>query len=391
MKNFMPTTDSASLSSSPSATLDLAIDLIRRLSVTPDDAGCQQLMLSRLEALGFQGESMRFDDTDNLWARKGSDGPLLAFAGHTDVVPTGPEKNWAHPPFSGEIDQDGYLHGRGAADMKGSLAAFVTACERFVKQHPDHRGSIALLITSDEEGPAGNGTVKVVETLEARNEKIDWCLIGEPSSTNRVGDVIKNGRRGSLHGYLTVHGTQGHVAYPHLAENPVHTVAPALDALAKEMWDKGNDFFPATTFQITKIEAGTGSNIIPSECLVHFNFRYCTENTAQSLEERVTGILDRHQLRYDLQWHLSGQPFLTESGALVSAAKNAIRTVTGEETELSTSGGTSDGRFIAPTGAQVLELGPLNATIHKVNECVKVADLDTLSDMYEQILVELLV
>jgi len=374
-----------------SPTVELAIDLIRRQSVTPDDAGCQQLMLSRLKALGFQGESMRFDDTDNLWARKGSDGPLLAFAGHTDVVPTGPEKNWAHPPFSGEIDQDGYLHGRGAADMKGSLAAFVTACERFVKQHPDHRGSIALLITSDEEGPAGNGTVKVVETLEARNEKIDWCLIGEPSSTNRVGDVIKNGRRGSLHGYLTVHGTQGHVAYPHLAENPVHTVAPALDALAKEMWDKGNDFFPATTFQITKIEAGTGSNIIPSECLVHFNFRYCTENTAQSLEERVTGILDRHQLRYDLQWHLSGQPFLTESGALVSAAKNAIRTVTGEETELSTSGGTSDGRFIAPTGAQVLELGPLNATIHKVNECVKVADLDTLSDMYEQILVELLV
>jgi len=373
-----------------SPTVELAIDLIRRQSVTPDDAGCQQLMLSRLEALGFQGESMRFDDTDNLWARKGSDGPLLAFAGHTDVVPTGPEKNWAHPPFSGQIDQDGYLHGRGAADMKGSLAAFVTACERFVKQHPDHRGSIALLITSDEEGPAGNGTVKVVETLGARNEKIDWCLIGEPSSTNRVGDVIKNGRRGSLHGYLTVHGTQGHVAYPHLAENPVHTVAPALDALANEIWDRGNDFFPPTTFQITKIEAGTGSNVIPGECLVHFNFRYCTENTAQSLEERVTGILDRHQLRYDLQWHLSGQPFLTDSGALVSAAQNAIRTVTGEETVLSTSGGTSDGRFIAPTGAQVLELGPLNATIHKVNECVKAADLDTLSDMYEQILVELL-
>lgn len=374
-----------------SPTVELAIDLIRRQSVTPDDAGCQQLMLSRLEALGFRGESMRFDDTDNLWARKGSDGPLLAFAGHTDVVPTGPEKNWAHPPFSGEIDQDGYLHGRGAADMKGSLAAFVTACERFVKQHPNHRGSIALLITSDEEGPAGNGTVKVVETLEARNEKIDWCLIGEPSSTHRVGDVIKNGRRGSLHGYLTVHGTQGHVAYPHLAENPVHTVAPVLDALANEMWDRGNDFFPATTFQITKIEAGTGSNIIPSECLVHFNFRYCTENTAQSLEQRVTGILDRHQLRYDLQWHLSGQPFLTDRGALVSAAQNAIRTVTGEETELSTAGGTSDGRFIAPTGAQVLELGPLNATIHKVNECVRAADLDTLSDMYEQILVELLV
>jgi succinyl-diaminopimelate desuccinylase len=373
-----------------SPTVELAIDLIRRQSVTPDDAGCQQVMLSRLKALGFQGESMRFDDTDNLWARRGSEGPLLAFAGHTDVVPTGPEKNWAHPPFSGKIDQDGYLHGRGAADMKGSLAAFVTACERFVKQHPDHRGSIALLITSDEEGPAGNGTVKVVETLEARNEKIDWCLIGEPSSTHRVGDIIKNGRRGSLHGYLTVHGTQGHVAYPHLAENPVHTVAPALDALANEIWDKGNDFFPPTTFQITKIEAGTGSNVIPGECLVHFNFRYCTENTAESLEERVVTILERHKLKYDLQWHLSGRPFLTDSGALVSAAQNAIRTVTGEETELSTSGGTSDGRFIAPTGAQVLELGPLNATIHKVNECVKAADLNTLSAMYEQILVELL-
>lgn len=386
MKNSMPTTDSAAIS----ATLGLAIDLIRRPSVTPDDAGCQQLMMSRLEALGFHGESMRFDDTDNLWARKGADGPLLAFAGHTDVVPTGPEKNWSHPPFSGEIDQDGYLHGRGAADMKGSLAAFVTACERFVKQHPDHLGSIALLITSDEEGPAQNGTVKVVETLEARNEKIDWCLIGEPSSTHRVGDVIKNGRRGSLHGYLTVQGTQGHVAYPHLAENPVHTVAPALDALANELWDRGNDFFPPTTFQITKIEAGTGSNIIPGECLVHFNFRYCTENTAESLEERVVAILDRFQLRYEMDWHLSGRPFLTDSGALVSAAQNAIRTVTGEDTELSTSGGTSDGRFIAPTGAQVLELGPRNATIHKVNECVKAADLDTLSAMYEQILVELL-
>jgi succinyl-diaminopimelate desuccinylase len=373
-----------------SPTLELAVDLIRRKSVTPDDAGCQALMMSRLAPLGFDGENLRFEDTDNLWARKGSDGPLLAFAGHTDVVPTGPEKNWTHPPFSGEIDQEGYLHGRGAADMKGSLAAFVTACERFVKQHPDHRGSIALLITSDEEGPAKDGTVKVVETLEARNEKIDWCLIGEPSSTHQVGDVIKNGRRGSLHGYLTVHGVQGHVAYPHLAENPVHTVAPALSALANEFWDHGNDFFPPTTFQITRIEAGTGSNVIPGECLVHFNFRYCTENTAESLEERVVAIIDRHKLRYDLEWHLSGRPFLTDSGALVSAAQNAIRTVTGEETELSTSGGTSDGRFIAPTGAQVLELGPRNATIHKVNECVKAADLDTLSDIYQQILVELL-
>ncbi|AOY88222.1 succinyl-diaminopimelate desuccinylase [Marinobacter salinus] len=372
-----------------SQTLELAIDLISRQSVTPDDAGCQDLMMSRLTPLGFSGERLRFGDTDNLWARKGSEGPVLAFAGHTDVVPTGPEKNWAHPPFEPVI-RDGYLYGRGAADMKGSLAAFVTACERFLTKYPDHRGSIALLITSDEEGPAQHGTVKVVETLEARNEKIDWCLIGEPSSTHEVGDVIKNGRRGSLHGYLTVHGVQGHVAYPHLAENPVHTVAPALDSLANEFWDNGNDFFPPTTFQITKLEAGTGSNIIPGECLVHFNFRYCTENTAESLEERVVAILDRHDLKYDLQWHLSGRPFLTDSGALVSASQNAIRTVTGRETELSTSGGTSDGRFIAPTGAQVLELGPINATIHKVDECVKAGDLNTLSEIYEQILVELL-
>jgi succinyl-diaminopimelate desuccinylase len=372
-----------------SETLSFAIDLIRRPSVTPDDAGCQALMMSRLKPLGFNDEHLRFDDTDNLWARRGSEAPVLAFAGHTDVVPAGPAKNWAHPPFD-PIVKDGFLYGRGAADMKGSLAAFLTACERFVVAYPNHRGSIALLITSDEEGPAGNGTVKVIETLEARNEKIDWCLIGEPSSTSRVGDVIKNGRRGSLHGYLTVNGIQGHVAYPHLADNPVHNVAPALDALAKEIWDNGNDFFPPTTFQITKLEAGTGSNVIPGECTVHFNFRYCTENTAESLEERVVSILNRFKLNYDLQWHLSGRPFLTDKGALVTASQNAIRTITGQETELSTSGGTSDGRFIAPTGAQVVELGPLNATIHKVNECVKAEDLDTLSLIYEQILVELL-
>ncbi len=345
--------------------------------------------MSRLAPLGFIGEHMRFGDTDNLWARKGTEGPVLAFAGHTDVVPTGPEKNWTHPPFDAVI-KDGYLLGRGAADMKGSLAAFVTACERFVRAHPDHRGSIALLITSDEEGPAQNGTVKVIEALEARSEKMDWCLIGEPSSTKEVGDVIKNGRRGSLHGYLTVHGTQGHVAYPHLAENAIHAVSPALHTLANEFWDNGNDYFPPTTFQITKVEAGTGSNIIPGECVVHFNFRYCTENTAESLEERVVATLNRHKLKYDLQWHLSGRPFLTDKGALVSATQNAIRRVTGRETELSTTGGTSDGRFIAPTGAQVVELGPINATIHKVNECVKADDLDTLSQIYEQILVELL-
>lgn len=374
---------------SNSPTIELAMELIRRRSVTPDDAGCQELMMSRLAALGFQGESLRFGDTDNLWARKGQDGPVLAFAGHTDVVPTGPEKNWALPPFDATL-RDGFLHGRGAADMKGSLAAFVTACERFVARYPEHRGSIALLITSDEEGPAKGGTVKVVETLEARNEKIDWCLIGEPSSTELVGDVIKNGRRGSLHGYLTVHGVQGHVAYPHLAENPVHAAAPALTALSTQHWDSGNEFFPPTTFQITKIESGTGSNIIPGEMLVHFNFRYCTENTAESLAERVSEILDDHKLNYDLEWNLSGRPFLTDRGALVSATQDAIRQVTGRETELSTSGGTSDGRFIAPTGAQVVELGPINATIHKVDECVKAEDLDTLSDIYEQILVQLL-
>lgn len=372
-----------------SPTLKLAMDLIRRPSVTPEDAGCQQLMMSRLAPLGFSGEPMRFGETDNLWARKGKGEPVLAFAGHTDVVPTGPVQHWAHDPFD-PVLRDGYLYGRGAADMKGSLAAFVTACERFTARHPDHRGSIALLITSDEEGPARDGTVKVIETLEARQEKIDWCLIGEPSSTHQLGDIIKNGRRGSLHGYLTVKGTQGHVAYPHLAENPIHAAAPALDALAKEFWDNGNDSFPPTTFQITRVEAGTGSNVIPGELLVHFNFRYCTENTAESLEERVVAILNRHQLTYDLQWNLSGRPFLTERGALVTASQNAIRRVTGRETKLSTSGGTSDGRFIAPTGAQVVELGPLNATIHKVNECVKAEDLDTLSEVYEQILVELL-
>ncbi len=372
-----------------SPTIELAMDLIRRPSITPDDAGCQALMMSRLGPLGFVGENMRFRDTDNLWARRGTDGPVLAFAGHTDVVPPGPEKNWRNPPFEPVI-QDGHLYGRGAADMKGSLAAFVTACERFLENHPVHRGSIALLITSDEEGPAQDGTVKVIETLEKRNEKIDWCLIGEPSSTGQVGDVIKNGRRGSLHGYLTVYGVQGHVAYPHLAENPVHRAAPALDALANEFWDSGNDFFPPTTFQITKVEAGTGSNVIPGELVVHFNFRYCTENTAESLEERVVAVLNRFELSYELDWHLSGRPFLTDRGALVTATQSAIRRVTGRETELSTTGGTSDGRFIAPTGAQVVELGPLNATIHKVNECVSVDDLNVLSAIYEQVLVELL-
>lgn len=380
-------TDSLTMTSK---TLQLAMDLISRTSVTPEDAGCQELMISRLEPLGFKVERLRFGEVDNIWLRRGDQSPVLAFAGHTDVVPTGPEGVWDNPPFQPAII-DGMLHGRGAADMKGSLAAMVTACEDFLAEHADHKGSIAFLITSDEEGPAKNGTVKVIEYLEARNEKIDWCLIGEPSSTNRVGDVVKNGRRGSLHGHLTIKGIQGHVAYPHLARNPVHEVALAIADLTGEVWDEGNEFFPPTSFQIWQIHAGTGaSNVIPGECQVNFNFRFSSELTAEQLQERVTAILDRHQLEYDIDWHLSGQPFLTRPGALVNAAQQAIRDVTGMEVELSTSGGTSDGRFIAPTGAQVVELGPVNATIHKVNECVNAEDLDTLQEIYTGILKHLL-
>ncbi|WP_369983922.1 succinyl-diaminopimelate desuccinylase [Thalassolituus sp.] len=371
-------------------TLQLAVDLISRHSVTPEDAGCQALMMERLAAMGFNNEPLRFGDTDNFWARKGDSQPVVCFAGHTDVVPTGPEENWDNPPFEPKII-DGMLHGRGAADMKGSLAAFLVATERFVEKHPNHKGSIAYLITSDEEGPAHNGTVKVVETLEARNEKIDMCVVGEPSSTTLVGDVIKNGRRGSLGCVLTVKGKQGHVAYPHLAKNPVHIAAPALAELAAEKWDDGNDFFPATSFQISNINAGTGAtNVIPGTCEVVFNFRFSTELTADILKERTEAILNKHGLEYDIDWKLSGQPFLTDKGALVEAAVKAIKDVTGRDTELSTSGGTSDGRFIAPTGAQVVELGPINATIHQVNEHVSADDLNTLTDIYEAMLVELL-
>ena len=376
--------------SNNSATIELALDLISRASVTPEDAGCQQTMISRLQALGFNAELLRFEEVDNFWARRGNTGPLFAFAGHTDVVPTGPLDQWDSAPFKPEI-LDGMLYGRGAADMKGSLAAFVTACERFVAKHPDHKGSIALLITSDEEGPSVNGTVKVVQHLEAREEKIDWCLVGEPSSTNKVGDVIKNGRRGSLGARLVVQGIQGHVAYPHLAENPIHRIAPVLAELAAEEWDQGNDFFPATTFQVSNINAGTGAtNVIPGEVEVIFNFRFSTELTAETLQQRVEAIFDKHQLKYQIDWNLSGQPFLTPEGKLVSAACEAIQELTGYASELSTAGGTSDGRFIAPTGAQVLELGPVNATIHKVNECVSTEDLDTLSDIYERIMEKLL-
>lgn len=376
--------------SNNSATIELALDLISRASVTPEDAGCQQTMITRLQALGFNAELLRFEEVDNFWARRGNSGPLFTFAGHTDVVPTGPIDQWDSAPFEPEI-RDGILYGRGSADMKGSLAAFVTACERFVAKHPDHKGSIALLITSDEEGPSVNGTVKVVQHLEARQEKIDWCLVGEPSSTNKVGDVIKNGRRGSLGARLVVQGIQGHVAYPHLAENPIHHVAPVLAELAAEEWDQGNDFFPATTFQVSNINAGTGAtNVIPGEAEVIFNFRFSTELTAEILQQRVEAILDKHQLKYQIDWNLSGQPFLTPEGELVSAACESIQELTGYASELSTAGGTSDGRFIAPTGAQVLELGPVNATIHKVNECVSTEDLDTLSDIYERIMEKLL-
>jgi len=373
-----------------SDTLDLAIDLISRPSVTPEDAGCQALMADRLAVLGFRNESLRFEDVDNLWARRGDSGPLFCFAGHTDVVPTGPREKWQSDPFRPEI-RDGLLYGRGAADMKGSLAAMITATERFLASYPDHRGSIAFLITSDEEGPSVNGTVKVVEALDARNEKIDWCLVGEPSSTRQVGDVVKNGRRGSLGCVLRVKGIQGHVAYPHLASNPIHSAAPALAELTATEWDRGNEFFPETTLQISNIHAGTGaSNVIPGVCEVTFNLRYSTEQTHEALRERIEGIFDRHGLDYDIQWNLSGRPFLTPRGELIVAAQVAIAAVAGFETELSTAGGTSDGRFIAPTGAQVLELGPLNATIHQIDECVAVADLDRLSAMYERILKQLL-
>lgn len=374
-----------------SATLQLAMDLIARPSVTPDDCDCQNLMIERLSALDFRVEKLRFGEVDNFWARRGSEGPLLCFAGHTDVVPTGPAERWQHPPFEPVID-NGMLCGRGAADMKGSLAAMITACERFVAEHPDHRGSIAFLITSDEEGAAVNGTVKVVEHLEARQEKINWCVVGEPSSSRTLGDVVKNGRRGSLGAKLRINGIQGHVAYPHLARNPIHQSAPALAALATEHWDNGNEFFPPTSFQISNIAAGTGAtNVIPGHLDVMFNFRFSTENTAESLQEKTRRILDRFELDYSIEWTLFGQPFLTGKGELVDATVAAIREITGTDTELSTSGGTSDGRFIAPTGAQVLELGPVNATIHKLDERIRAEDLDILSAVYQSILRNLLV
>lgn len=373
-----------------SATIALATDLISRASVTPEDAGCQPLMCERLEAIGFDVTHLRFEEVDNFWAVHGQSGPILAFAGHTDVVPTGPLEEWTSHPFKPEI-RNGMLYGRGAADMKGSLAAMIVACENFIADHPNHTGRIAFLITADEEGIAKNGTVKVMEYLKQNNEHIDWCVVGEPSSTNETGDVIKNGRRGSLGCVMTVNGRQGHVAYPHLADNPIHNASPALAELANTEWDTGNEFFPATSFQISNINGGTGAtNVIPGSLKVIFNFRFSTELTANAIKQRTVDILDKHGLDYQLDWNLSGQPFLTAEGSLIDAVKDAIKTETDLNTKLSTAGGTSDGRFIAPTGSQLVELGPVNATIHKTNECVKADDLDILTKIYQQVLVNLL-
>ena len=371
-------------------TLALAAALIEKASITPSDGGCHELLFARLQALGFTIESLPFAEVSNFWARLGNEGPVLAFAGHTDVVPPGPAEHWDSAPFTPTI-RDGFLYGRGAADMKGSIAAFVTACERYLAGGKVPRGSIALLITSDEEGSAINGTRKVVEVLESRSEKIDYCIVGEPSSDERVGDVIKIGRRGSLHGRLRVHGIQGHVAYPQLARNPVHQVAQPLAALCAEVWDEGNEAFPPTTFQISNIHAGTGvTNVIPGEVDVVFNFRFSTALTQDDISRRTEAILDSFGLDYTLEWELSGNPFLTLPGTLIDVAASSIRAVNGVKTRTSTSGGTSDGRFIAPTGAQLIELGPCNATIHKVNEQVKIADLEELSQIYERIMAQLL-
>lgn len=388
----MPTTEPATVTAAD-ATLDLACKLIARPSVTPDDGGCQDLMIERLEALGFVCTPLRFGDTQNFWARwgdPGTPGPLFVFAGHTDVVPPGPLSAWDSAPFEPTI-RDGLLFGRGAADMKGSLAAMVTACERFCSDPAPKHGSIGFLITSDEEGPATNGTVKVMEWLRSQSIQIDYCLVGEPSSSEVLGDVIKNGRRGSLGGVITFKGLQGHVAYPQHADNPVHRALPALAELVAKPWDNGNDYFPPTTLQITNVQAGTGvSNVIPGTMELWLNFRFSTEQTAAGLQQQVEDCFSAHGVNADIQWKLSGEPFLTEVGALVEAARASIQDVAHCTPLLSTTGGTSDGRFIAPYGAQVVELGPINASIHRVNEHVRVADLAPLSTIYEGILRRLL-
>ena len=381
-------------------TLTLAMELIGRPSITPDDAGCQDILVARLAKIGFHIERLRFGNVDNLWARYGDAEPLLVFAGHTDVVPPGPLEQWQSPPFSPEI-REGYLYGRGAADMKSSLAAMITACEQFLTDHPQPYGSVAFLITSDEEGPAINGTVKVIQWLKDRGEQITWCLVGEPSSTTQLGDTIKNGRRGSLNGRLLLHGMQGHVAYPHLAQNPIHAIGAILTVLGDEVWDRGHASFPPTSFQISNLRSGTGAvNVIPGDLEMRFNFRFSPAVTVEQLQNRTRLMIDTALLneevktgqvfQYQLEWSLSGPPFFTPPGDLVTATVAVIRAETGLEPELSTSGGTSDGRFIAPTGAQVIELGPLNATIHQVNERIAVADLAKLSRIYQSVLERLL-
>ena len=370
--------------------IELAKELISRQSVTPEDAGCQELMSNRLAAIGFNNETMVFEDTTNLWSRKGNQDPVFCFAGHTDVVPAGNLDLWKTPPYEPTII-DGMLYGRGAADMKGSLAAMLIATERFVADYPDHKGSITYLITSDEEGPFINGTTRVIDTLEARNEKITYCIVGEPSSTNQVGDIIKNGRRGSISGDLNIHGIQGHVAYPEQVKNPIHSAMPALAELSQIKWDNGNDFFPATSFQISNIHSGTGAtNVVPGHITAQFNLRYSTELTDEKIVKQVHEILDKYDFEYDLKWTYNGQPFITEPGPWLDAVTDAIEATMGKATQLSTAGGTSDGRFIAPTGAKVIELGPCNATIHQVNESVSCDDLNKLVDIYYHCLVNVL-
>jgi len=369
-----------------SDTLALTCDLMSRASVSPTDGGCQALMSERLGAIGFGVEHLRFGPVDNLWARRGREGPVFCFAGHTDVVPPGPLEEWHSDPFSPVI-RDGVLYGRGAADMKSGLAAMVTACEEFVGRHPAHRGSIAFLITSDEEGPSVDGTRRVVEVLRDRHETIDWCLVGEPSSENTLGDTMKIGRRGSLSGRLTVHGVQGHIAYPQFADNPIHALAPALAELTSRTWDHGNRHFQPTTFQVSNISAGTGApNVIPGELKARFNLRFSTEQTVDTLKATVERILQQHRVRYSLDWFISGYPFLTVPGTLSEATTRAVQEELQISPQLSTGGGTSDGRFIAPMGAQVIELGVINASIHKANECVQVADIDRLQRVYRRTL-----
>ncbi len=373
-----------------SAVLEFTKELVARRSLTPDDAGCQELMAARFKKIGFTIEPMRFGDVDNFWARRGKSGPLLVFAGHTDVVPSGPVEQWSSGPFTPTL-KDGRLYGRGTADMKGGLAAMTVAVEQFLAEHPNHKGSIAFLITSDEEGPSVDGTVKVMEALVKRGEKIDWCVLGEPSCLERFGDTLRNGRRGSLTGILKVHGIQGHVAYPERADNPIHRVVPALTELTTTRWDSGNEFFPPTSFQISNFNSGTGAgNVIPGDATVRFNFRYSSAVTKDELKQRVHAVMDKMKVRYEIDWRPMGDPFLTSPGELSAAMQEAVEKVTGIRPKLDTGGGTSDGRFIAPTGAQVIEFGPRNASIHKIDECVDVTELEQLVDIYQGVLQRLL-